>query len=64
MTAAPTTKIAAGDVIHGVQILSVDPLGRRCVVLCGCGQTHVWSVEALTANQVACPARPSGKWHA
>ena len=63
MTGTATTKVAAGDVINGVQILSVDPLGRRCAVACGCGATHVWSVDALIANQVACrggaAARPN-----
>jgi hypothetical protein len=62
MTAA-ITAVKVGDFINGVQILSLDPLGKRCAVLCPCGATHLVGVEALAAGAVACPAaRPGGKW--
>jgi hypothetical protein len=61
MTDAPTIK--PGDRLHGVEVLSLDPLGKRAIVSCGCGQTHLVGVEALVAGQVICPAaKSSGKW--
>jgi hypothetical protein len=56
------TKIKARDFINGVQVLSIDPLGKRCSIACGCGGVHQVGVEALAAGAVACPAaRPSNK---
>ena len=63
MTDAPIT-IKPGDRLHGVEVLSIDPLGKRAAISCGCGQTHLVGVEALVAGHVICPARPSKKGHA
>lgn len=61
MTPAP---IKPGDHINGVEVLSIDPVGKRAVVACPCGSTHLVSVEALAAGQVACPAaRPTKQVH-
>jgi hypothetical protein len=60
---APAPTITPGDHIHGVEVLSLDPLGKKRVcVACPCGSTHLVGVEALIAGSVECPARPvSGK---
>ena len=60
MTGAAIT-IKPGDRLHDIEVLSIDATGKRCVVLCPCGNTHLYSVEALLAGQVLCPARPSKK---
>ena len=59
MTPAPVLK--PGDHINGVEVLSLDPTGKRACVVCPCGSTHLYSVEALIAGQVLCPARPNTK---
>jgi hypothetical protein len=48
--------IAPGAKIVGVEVLSVDPLGRRAVVACPCGGVHVVGVAALLDGSVVCAA--------
>jgi hypothetical protein len=42
--------------VDGFQVLSVDPAGKRAVVSCSCGGTHVVGVEALRNGSIVCHA--------
>jgi hypothetical protein len=60
MTNTVITAVKVGDFVHGVQVLSFDPTGKRVIVRCTCGNTHLYGAEALAAGAVHCPAaRPS-----
>ncbi len=51
------TTITPGMRIAGFEVLSIVP-GKRAIVSCGCGATHVISIEALLDGSAACAARP------
>lgn len=61
MTERTPTAIKVGDRLSGVEVLSLDQLGKRVLVRCECGNTHVFGAEALAAGQEFCPSRPNKK---
>jgi hypothetical protein len=49
--------LTVGQRINGFEVLSILSKGRRAIVACGCGGTHVVGTEALQ-NGIACAAAP------
>lgn len=48
--------LTPGRRFGGFQVLSTDAIGKRAVVACRCGSTHVFSAEALLNGSAACVA--------
>lgn len=54
-----TITITPGTRIGAWQVLSVDPLGKRAVVVgCGCRTPHIFSCEVLRDGTAMCHAAP------
>jgi hypothetical protein len=49
---------APGQRIHGFEVLSLDPTGKRVCIGCPCGNEHIFGVEALLAGSATCAAMP------
>lgn len=48
--------ITAGMRFRSGEVLSVDPTGKRAVIACCCGGTHIVGIEALLNDALACSA--------
>ena len=53
--------VLPGQHIGQFEILSINPSGRRAIVGCRCGSTHVFSTESLLAGAATCPVLPLTK---
>jgi hypothetical protein len=57
----PVNAVLPGRRVGPFEILSVDPNGRRAIVGCRCGSTHIFSTESLLAGAAACAVLPPTK---
>jgi hypothetical protein len=48
--------IVPGSHFGAFTVVSIDAIGKRAVVTCRCGGTHVYSVESLRNGTAVCHA--------